>query len=177
MLVLNTDGSFSYTPNPNYHGTDSFTYIVGDGVLDSVPGPVTIFVRSVNDAPVAGDDAAATPGGRPLFLNLLGNDADADADGLKLTTFTTPAHGRLTRSGSGLLYTPTAGYQGTDTFTYTVSDGKGGSDTGSVALHRDGRDRAQGGEPFGRGTARGQPGPRPRYPVSRGPAVGLGQPD
>jgi subtilisin-like proprotein convertase family protein len=133
-LVLNSDGSFTYTPNQHYHGTDSFTYIVGDGNLDSVPGPVTITVRSVNDVPVAGDDAFSTPGGRPLFLSPLANDTDADADGLTLVTYTTPAHGRLTRTGSGLQYTPTPGYQGPDVFTYTASDGKGGSDTGSVTL-------------------------------------------
>ena len=134
VLVLNPDGSFTYTPNANYHGTDSFTYIVGDGNLDSVPGPVHLTVRSVNDSPFAGDDSTATLGGRPTFLNLLANDTDADADGLTLIRYTTPAHGRLTRSGSGLLYTPVSGYQGADGFTYTVSDGKGGIDTASVTV-------------------------------------------
>ncbi|HVK07938.1 MAG TPA: S8 family serine peptidase [Gemmataceae bacterium] len=133
-LALNPDGSFSYMPNPNYHGIDTFTYIVGDGNLDSVPGPTTITVRSVNDSPVAADDSFATPGGRPLFLNLIANDTDADADGLTLVRYNTPAHGQLTRSGSGLLYTPVAGYQGADAFTYTVSDGRGGTDTATVSL-------------------------------------------
>jgi VCBS repeat-containing protein len=58
-LLLNGDGSFSYTPNADFNGTDGFTYSAGDGALSDT-ATVTITVNAVNDAPVAADDAYAT---------------------------------------------------------------------------------------------------------------------
>jgi VCBS repeat-containing protein len=52
-LTLNTNGSFSYTPNADYNGTDSFTYVANDGAVDSNVATVSITVIAVNDAPVA----------------------------------------------------------------------------------------------------------------------------
>ncbi|HVK07939.1 MAG TPA: Ig-like domain-containing protein [Gemmataceae bacterium] len=134
-VVLNGNGSFTYTPDPNFHGSDTFSYEATDGSLDSPPGTVTITVQSVNDPPVATNDAAATPTGKPVTVNVLANDSDVDADPLKVATFTAAAHGRVTRSGTGLRYTPNAGYQGPDSFTYTVIDGRGGSETALVSVN------------------------------------------
>jgi VCBS repeat-containing protein len=133
-VVLNANGSFTYTPTPNFHGTDTFTYKATDGTLESTPGTATINVLSVNDAPDATNDAATTPTGKPVTVPVLGNDSDPDADPLLVASFTAPAHGRVTRSGTGLRYTPNAGYQGPDSFTYKVSDGHGGSDTATVTV-------------------------------------------
>jgi VCBS repeat-containing protein len=133
-VVLNSSGSFTYTPDANFHGTDTFTYKVTAGGLDSTPGTVTVNVLSANDAPDASNDVAATPTGKPVTIAVLANDSDVDADPLQVASFTAPAHGRVTRSGTSLRYTPNAGYQGPDSFTYMLSDGHGGSDTATVSV-------------------------------------------
>ena len=65
-LSLNADGSFSYTPNADFNGTDSFTYLANDGALDSNTATVNITVNAVNDAPVAADDAYPVDEDDPL---------------------------------------------------------------------------------------------------------------
>lgn len=87
-------------------------------------------------APVAYDDLVATKADTQVTLDyLLLNDKDADGNTLSVTAVTTPAHGTLTLiSGNSYRYTPTAGYKGRDSFTYTVSDGTGGTDTAVVNL-------------------------------------------
>src|SRR6056297_3019401 len=91
-----------------------------------------------NTAPTAGDDALATDQDVPLSVvvasDLLGNDNDANGDALSLDSFTQPANGVLTDNGDGTLsYTPNAGYNGVDTFTYTVTDGTL-TDTATVSV-------------------------------------------
>ena len=60
-MALNADGSFTYTPNADFNGADSFTYTASDGAAASNVATVTITVTGVNDAPVAVNDAAARP--------------------------------------------------------------------------------------------------------------------
>ena len=88
-----------------------------------------------NRPPVAGNDtltvamnAAAT------LVAVLGNDSDPDNDPLTITAVSVPAHGSATIGTGGILYTPAAGYVGSDSFTYTISDGRGGSATATVAV-------------------------------------------
>ncbi len=83
-LTLNADGSFSYTPDANYHGADSFTYRANDGVADSAEATVTLTINPVNDAPVASGDAYTTDEDTALVIaaaGLLGNDSDVDGGG------------------------------------------------------------------------------------------------
>ena len=87
-----------------------------------------------NPAPTATDDAASTPEDTPLTLDALGNDTDTDGDTLAITATTQPANGTLALVGGQLRYTPNADFNGTDSFTYTVSDGEGGTDTARVTL-------------------------------------------
>ena len=84
-LTLNADGSFSYSPDPDFYGVDSFTYVANDGVVDSNVATVTITVVSVNDAPVADVDAYSTDEDVLLEVaapGVLGNDVDPDVDPL-----------------------------------------------------------------------------------------------
>ena len=127
-LVINLDGTYLYTPNPNFFGTDTFDYEVcdnGDPIICST-ATVTITVTSVNDQPIAVDDTAATPEDTPVTSDVIPNDSDADtADVLAVTgtPVTLPANGTVTLSASGAYtYTPNPGFFGTDTFEYEVCD-------------------------------------------------------
>ena len=93
-LLLNLDGSFTYTPTLNYHGIDSFTYLASDGAF-ATPAQVTIYVSPVNDAPIANDDFGpgfATDQDTPLLLpNLQANDSDVDGGTLEIASWDTGA--------------------------------------------------------------------------------------
>lgn len=137
-LTLNADGSFTYTPNANFAGTDTFTYRANDGLGNSEPATVTITVTGVNDAPVAVDDSYSTTEDTPLTINapgVLGNDTDADGDTLTVTIVDNPANGTVTLNENGsFVYTPNTGFTGTDTFTYKVNDGTVDSGTATVTI-------------------------------------------
>ena len=118
-ISLNASGSFTYTPNANYNGSDSFSYKVSDGSLDSNVATVSITVNAVNDAPVAGNDSFSTNEDTALAGNVLGNDTDVEGSALNAILVAVPAHGSLTPNASGsFTYTPNADYNGIDIFTY-----------------------------------------------------------
>ncbi|NQU25414.1 MAG: tandem-95 repeat protein [Candidatus Nealsonbacteria bacterium] len=129
QLTVRPDGSFTYEPEEDFHGTDSFTYRAGDGTLDSDQTTVTITVHPVNDAPSAVDDAYTTDGGSalmPTAPGLLGNDEDVEDDSLTVIIVTEPEHDlafQLNSDGS-FAYFPEADYRGPDSFTYKVNDGE-----------------------------------------------------
>ena len=126
-LVARADGSFLYTPDANFNGTDSFTYHANDGSADSNIATVTLTVAPVNDAPVAVDDAYSTNEDTALSVpavGLLANDSDVDGDPILANLVSGPAHGTLTLFSDGsFVYTPAANFNGTDTFTYRANDG------------------------------------------------------
>ncbi|WP_185976292.1 Ig-like domain-containing protein [Mycolicibacterium sp. 018/SC-01/001] len=125
-LWINRDGTISYDPDADYHGTDSFTYTVTDGTETST-ATVTVTVNLVNDAPVATDDTVTVDEDGLLTVNpadLLANDTDIDGDDVSIEGYTQPEHGDLWINRDGTIsYNPDADYHGTDTFTYTVTDG------------------------------------------------------
>jgi large repetitive protein len=123
-----TSGTLIYTPNTNFHGTDTFTYSVCD---DGTPvlcttTEVTIVVQAVNDSPTPADDSAVGLEDTTIHVALLANDHDVDAnlDAASVLVATPPANGTVTVDPTiGVaLYTPKANFNGTDTFTYTVCD-------------------------------------------------------
>lgn len=121
--VLAANGSFTYLPVPNYHGSDGFTYTVSDGSIAAGPVYVTITVLPINDPPAAASDAASLVAGESVLVAVLANDSDVEGDPLTLVSVTTPAHGSAVVEGSQARYTPDAGFSGVDTFRYRVSDG------------------------------------------------------
>jgi VCBS repeat-containing protein len=134
-FTLNANGSFTYTPAPNFNGADGFTYKVNDGNGGTATGTVTLNVRSVNDAPDAINDAATTNEDTAVTIPVLNNDTDADGDTLTISRLTQGANGAVTVNADGTVkYTPAANFHGADSFTYTVSDGNGGTDTATVAV-------------------------------------------
>ena len=124
--VVADTGAVVYTPEPDFHGTDRFTYVVGDGSGLTARAAVEVTVLPVNDPPLAGDDAAETAEDTSVTIAVLRNDSDGDGDALALVEASAPAHGsaRLTDAGA-VEYTPEPDYHGTDRFTYVVGDGSG----------------------------------------------------
>ncbi|WP_386067957.1 Ig-like domain-containing protein [Tahibacter sp. UC22_41] len=131
-----TAGQVSYTPAPGYVGADSFTYTISDGHGGSDTATVTVTIgASGNRPPAAADDSAQTPPATPVRINVLRNDSDPDGDSLSVTSVSTPAHGTAAINDDGsVTYTPAAGFEGSDGFTYTVSDGRGGTATARVSV-------------------------------------------
>ncbi len=131
-LILNADGSFTYEPNDNFFGTDSFTFRVDDGETLSAPVTVTINVTGVNDAPVASADPSySTNEDIPLVIStraagVLGNDTDLETQNtLTAVLKTQPASGNLQLNSNGTFtYTPAANFNGVVTFTYAAFDGE-----------------------------------------------------
>ncbi|HSL32826.1 MAG TPA: Ig-like domain-containing protein, partial [Candidatus Limnocylindrales bacterium] len=128
-------GRFVYTPLPNAFGTDAFAYTVRDDVGAIDVASVTVTIDPVNDPPAAVDDVAQTIEATAVDIAVLANDADVDGDTLAVSELTQGQSGTVSANADGTLrYTPTAGFLGTDHFTYTVSDGAGGSDGAEVAV-------------------------------------------
>jgi VCBS repeat-containing protein len=137
-VILNADGSFTYTPAADFNGTDSFTYEANDGTADSNTVTVTITVRPVNDAPVAVADAHTTTMAVPLLVSapgVLGNDTDVEGGALTAVMVTTAAHGAVTLNADGsFTYTPDLDFTGSDAFTYKANDGTADSNVASVTI-------------------------------------------
>ncbi len=89
----------------------------------------------LNEGPNAADDAITVEfESSANLVDVLANDSDPDGDTLTITAVSSPAHGTATITSGGISYTPAAGYSGADSFTYTISDGRGGTATASVAV-------------------------------------------
>ncbi|MFC7676432.1 Ig-like domain-containing protein [Mycolicibacterium sp. GCM10028919] len=135
-LVLNDDGSFTYTPGPNLNGTDTFTYKASDGAAETAFTTVTINVTAVNDAPVINNDTIPIAKDSFVAFSLGNRSSDVDGDVLTGTVVSGPQHGTFyfDTVNRGFSYQPNAGYTGTDSFTYKVSDGKLDSAIATVTL-------------------------------------------
>ena len=136
-VTLQADGSFDYVPDPDFGGSDSFTYRASDGLDTSAVTTVTITVTTVDEPPVAVPDALPTAEDTTLVVSapgVLGNDAEVDGDPISAVMVTPPSNGLLTLDPSGsLTYVPDPDYHGADSFTYAVDDGTS-SDTATVTL-------------------------------------------
>ena len=130
--VTRTGNRLVYTPPAGFQGVDTFTYTAGDGHGGSAVATVTVSV--VNSPPVAHADAAVTPTNAAVVVPVLGNDTDAGGDALTVTAITAAGNGVVTTDGATVTYTPADGYAGGDEFTYTVSDGRGGTGTATVTI-------------------------------------------
>jgi VCBS repeat-containing protein len=121
-------------PDASAHGPYTVLVTAVDPAGNQITIPMVITVA--NPAPIAADDQATTPVGVPKTLNVVGNDTDPDGDPLVVTAVTQPAHGTVVINANGTVtYTPSAGYTGPDTFTYSVSDGQGGVDIATVTMN------------------------------------------
>ncbi len=127
------DGLVSFNPAANYNGTDSFGFSLSDGTNTLTGKTFAITINAVNDAPVAANDTASTNEDTPVTINVLSNDSDIDGDTLSVGTVGAAAHGTVVKNANNTLtYTPAANYNGSDSFTYQISDGKGGTASATV---------------------------------------------
>ena len=142
-VTLNPDGTYTYTPNSGFTGTDSFEYEVCDDGGNCTTAIVTIKVRDTladpnNTPPVATNDNFGTHQGTPVSGSLTSNDGDPDGDVISINTtpLTTPANGTVTINSDGTFtYTPTGPFTGTDSFTYEITDPSGSPDTAVVTIN------------------------------------------
>lgn len=142
-VTLNANGTLTFSPAANYNGSTSFTYTISDGSGGSATATVNGTVTAVNDAPVAVNDSFTTLEDTPITLDVRGNDSDVDGDTLTITQINgtgivtgatvSVTGGTVTLNANGTLtFTPAANYNGSPSFTYTVSDGNGGTATATV---------------------------------------------
>ncbi|HBH7913043.1 TPA: tandem-95 repeat protein [Vibrio parahaemolyticus] len=123
-VSVNPDGSVTYTPNDNYHGADSFTYIVTSGGV-SESTTVNVDVTPVNDAPVAKDDIATTQEDTAVTIDVLPNDTDVDGDKLSIESASVPKEqGTVEVVNGKLVFTPAENFNGDAEIIYTVTDGQ-----------------------------------------------------
>jgi VCBS repeat-containing protein len=122
-VTLGASNLPTYTPDPDYFGTDTFTYTLTNGFSTTV----TVTVVNINDAPTAvADSFTIWENMTATVLDILANDLDPDGDVLGLSApFPTTTTGTLTHNGVRFTYTPNANYRGTFTLPYRISDGGG----------------------------------------------------
>jgi len=130
--AINVNGTITYTPTANYNGADSFTYSVSDGNGGTDTATVNVTVAAVNDAPDAVNDTSTVNEDGFVDIAVRSNDTDIENNALTVTAVGTPAHGTAAIVSGNVRYTPSANYNGSDSFTYTISDGAGGTDTATV---------------------------------------------
>ncbi|MEM8970539.1 MAG: cadherin-like domain-containing protein [Pseudomonadota bacterium] len=139
-LVDNGNGTYTYTPNSSFIGTDTFSYTVNDGNGGTDTSTVAITISDpANTPPTASADTYNTDEDTVLNIaaatGVLANDTDLDGDALTLSVISGPSNGALTLNGDGEFnYTPNTNFNGTDSFTYEVNDGRGGIASATAAI-------------------------------------------
>lgn len=114
--------------------TAGLTYVGHQTSIAFTGSSNTVTTPVPNSAPIANADTPTTTVGTPVTVDVLANDTDANADALTITSTTVPAHGTDSVVAGEIVYTPAAGYTGTDSFSYTISDGHGGTSTATVTV-------------------------------------------
>ncbi|TQV87089.1 Ig-like domain-containing protein [Aliikangiella coralliicola] len=131
--VLSGSGKdWTYTPQTDFSGTDSFTFKANDSALDSNIATVSILVNAINQPPIANPQSLATDEDNAIAVTLSGSDPNGDS--LSFVVETQPANGVLTGTAPNLIYTPNGNFNGSDSFTFKTNDGVVDSVTVTVQL-------------------------------------------
>jgi hypothetical protein len=128
-LVLNSDGTYTFTPGDNFTGTLVYTYTVCDNGTPQACDTATLTIEVLplpepgENTVTANHDTATTEEGQPVAINVVANDFDMESNTFTVTTNTNPTNGTVVNNGDGTFtYTPNPGFEGIDTFTYTICD-------------------------------------------------------
>lgn len=132
-MLSGTPPNLTYTPNPNFNGPDSFSFVASDASTTSDPATVAITVQAANDAPTAVDQTVEVLRGTPTPITLAASDVDGDA--LTFTITRQPARGQLTGQPPNVVYTAKSDAPGTDSFSFVVRDGITTSEPATAALN------------------------------------------
>ncbi|MEM7510756.1 MAG: Ig-like domain-containing protein, partial [Bacteroidota bacterium] len=127
-----TAPNLTYTPNQGATGSDSFTFKVNDGQVNSSTATVSIEIIPGNRAPIANSQSVTTPEGQALAITLTGSDPDGDP--IDFVDISTPQKGQLSGTAPNLTYTPNQGATGSDSFTFKVNDGDLNSNTATISI-------------------------------------------
>jgi hypothetical protein len=132
-VVVNADGTYTYTPAAGYTGTDSFTYTITDAAGTTSTASVTLTVTPI--APTAVADSASGDENATITGSLATNDTPVAGESNTWTVATDPAHGSVVVNADGTYaYTPDTGYVGKDSFTYTITDAHGQTSTATATI-------------------------------------------
>lgn len=133
-VAVISGNSVIFTPTAGFSGVASFTYTITDGIATATATVSVTVAPAANVAPVANPDSASTANNTAVTIAVLANDTDANGDVLSVIATTNGVSGSVSTNGTSVTYTPTAGFSGIDSFTYTVSDGHGGTAVGQVTV-------------------------------------------
>ena len=135
VAILNGGTELRYSPNANLNGSDSFTYTIRDGGNATATATVNVTINAINDPVVAVDDSLSTDENVPITFDPRTNDVDVDGPSMTITSKTNGSKGTvaIVNSGTRLRYTPNSNVSGSDSFTYTISDGAS-TDTATVSM-------------------------------------------
>ncbi len=141
-VTISDNNTITYTPEADYSGADSFTYMASDGKGGSSTGSVSVTVSSsgnnppngTNENPTAVGLTATTRSNTAITIDVLSHVSDPDGDTLTLSNYSNGSFGTVSLSDGKLIYTPQNAYVGEDSFSYTVSDGKGGTAVGQITV-------------------------------------------
>jgi hypothetical protein len=135
VATINAGTSISFQPLAGFSGTASFTYTISDGHGGTATGSATVIVLPPpNQPPVANPDSATTSAGVAVPVPVLANDTDPNGDPLTITAVAGAVGGSASITGSTVTFTPAAGFSGAGSFTYTISDGRGGTASTGVTV-------------------------------------------
>ncbi|MGZ0135819.1 tandem-95 repeat protein [Priestia megaterium] len=133
VAVVNPDGTFTYTPNGNYNGSDTFTVLISDPSGAFIVTNVFVTVIPVNDAPVVPDYAFVINEDTSLSSQVVATDVDGNP--LTYGLLTGPVNGTVVVNPDGTYtYTPNENYNGVDSFSVVVSDGQGGTAVSTITI-------------------------------------------
>ncbi len=130
---VDASGAVTFTPTNGFFGISTLTYTVNDND-GGISNAANISIE-INGPPAAEDDSGNTEADTAIAIPVLVNDSDPDDDPIQVTAVAQPTNGTVTFTPEGeLIYTPAAGFTGTDTFIYTIEDNRGGSDTATITI-------------------------------------------